>query len=284
MHILVTGSDGQLGSELKELAPKFTQHNFTFTDHQELDISNRMAMDLFFSKNKFDTVINCAAFTAVDKCETEKGNADAVNIHAVKVLAQICSKKNMRLIHVSTDYVYDGKGHIPYKETDPTSPESYYGYTKLEGEKAVEECTDNAIIIRTSWLYSTYGHNFIKTILKYAVERDKLTVVFDQVGTPTYAADLAETILKCLNIEELKTGIHLFNYSNEGICSWYDFAMEIIRNKNISCNISPIETKDYPLPAPRPAYSVMNKTKIKEALNIEIPYWKDSLERCLNKM
>jgi len=284
MHILVTGSNGQLGSELKELAPKYKEHSFVFTDIDELDITSKKAINSFFKSDKFDLLINCAAFTAVDKCETEKKAARRLNVLAVRNLAIACADNDMSIIHISTDYVYDGNHYMPYKESDFTNPESYYGITKLEGEEVVDEFAKNGVIIRTSWLYSSFGSNFVKTILKHANAKDELKVVYDQIGTPTYAHDLAVVILD--NVKKLKNidGIELFNFSNEGVSSWYDFAKEIVDIKGIDCIITPIETKDYPLPAARPKYSILNKSKIKEQLDSAIPYWKDSLKVCLNKL
>ncbi len=285
MHILVTGSKGQLGNELQVLAHKFPQFSFLFTDVDELDISNKKAVNAIFKENKFQCVINCAGYTNVDKAEEEQDLARKINVQGLKNIAQACNKYDVELMHISTDYVFDGKNHRPYSETDFTNPLSVYGETKLEGEQMVEEFAKTAIIIRTSWLYSSFGHNFVKTILKYGSERDELNIVYDQIGTPTYAADLAELIMA--NIEDLKwlQGTHIYHYSNEGVCSWYDFAKEIVELSQIDCKLNPIETKDYPLPACRPSYSLLNKAKIKDGLEgIDIPYWKDSLKRCLNKI
>ncbi|RLD43048.1 MAG: dTDP-4-dehydrorhamnose reductase [Bacteroidetes bacterium] len=282
MNILVTGSNGQLGSELKYLYSISSDNNIIFTDIDELDITNEKAVSNFFNNNKINVVINCAAYTNVDKCEIEQEQANKLNTMACKILSKQCASHNAAIIHISTDYVYDGNNHTPYIETDFTNPNSIYGKTKLHGEKMIEEFATTGIIIRTSWLYSSYGHNFIKTMMKFGKERDELRVVFDQIGTPTYARDLAKVIIKGLSEITFMEGTHIFHYSNEGVCSWYDFAKEIINYKNIDCKIIPIETKDYPLPAPRPSYSVMNKAKIKEELGVEIPNWKDSLFECLD--
>ncbi len=284
MNILVTGSNGQLGSEFKDLSSNFSNYNFIFTDIDELDITNEKAVSDFFDSNEINVVINCAAYTNVDKCESNQDAAHTLNTLACRLLSQQCTNHNAAIIHISTDYVYDGNNYTPYIETDFTNPNSIYGKTKLHGEKMIEEFATTGIIIRTSWLYSSYGHNFIKTMMKFGEERDELRVVFDQIGTPTYARDLAKVIIKGLSEITFIEGTHIFHYSNEGVCSWYDFAKEIIDYKNINCKIIPIETKDYPLPAPRPSYSVMNKAKIKEELGIEIPYWKDSLFECLDKI
>ena len=284
MHILVTGSKGQLGSEIQKISKNYSDYKFTYTDIDELDITSKKNVADFISQNNFDIIINCAAFTAVDKCETEKNTARQVNVIAVKNLAMACADNDISLIHISTDYVYDGKNHIPYKESDFTNPESYYGQTKLEGEQVIDEYAIKAVIIRTSWLYSAFGNNFVKTIIKHATAKDELNVVYDQIGTPTYAGDLATIILDNIKKLELMEGINLYNFSNEGVCSWYDFANEIIELQNINCKINAIETKDYPLPAPRPAYSILNKEKIKTQLNTRIPYWKESLKKCLKEL
>lgn len=285
MHILVTGSNGQLGNELQVLAPKYPQHSFVFTDVDELNITNKKAVNAFFKENDFQCVINCAAYTNVDKAEEEQGLARKINVQGVKYIAQACAKYDIELMHISTDYVFDGNNHRPYRETDFTHPQSIYGETKLEGEHMVEEFAKTAIIIRTSWLYSSFGHNFVKTMLKYGQEKDELNVVYDQIGTPTYAANLAKLIIG--NVEDLQwlQGTHIYHYSDEGVCSWYDFAKEIMTLSNIDCKVNAIESKDYPLPAARPFYSVLNKSKIKDGLKgIEIPYWKDALKICLQKI
>lgn len=283
LNVLVTGSNGQLGSEIKELSIDY-HYNFFFTDRNELDISNLDAMTEFIHLNNISTIINCGAYTAVDKAESDEQNADKINHLSVKYLAQISKEKNIKLIHISTDYVFNGKSYKPYSEDDTTNPNSVYGQTKLDGEKAMQEINPkNSIIIRTSWVYSSYGNNFVKTMLRLGKERDELGVIFDQVGTPTYARDLAKTILELLpNIKNEK--VEIYNYSNEGVLSWYDFAKEIMRMVKLTCEINPIETKEYPTPASRPHYSLLNKTKIKKEFNLTIPYWKDSLDECLKKM
>lgn len=281
-NILVTGSNGQLGSEFQQLAKDLSGFNFFFTDVEELDICNDEAVDDFIKSNSIDALINCAAYTAVDKAEEEQELAKQINIQAVDNLAKICKAQNVLLIHISTDYVFDGTNHRPYLETDQTNPNSFYGYTKDEGEKVILNTSGKAVIIRTSWLYSSFGKNFVKTILKYGAERDQLKVVNDQIGSPTYAVDLAICIMEIIKNYQPK-GVEIFNYSNEGICSWYDFAKEIIELKNIDCKVSPIESKDYPTPAKRPFYSILNKSKISQTLTIDIPHWKDSLKICLQK-
>lgn len=286
MKILITGASGQLGSEIQKIASQYPDFEFIFTDVQQLDITNQKEVFEFYEKHKYDFIVNCAAYTAVDKAETELELAQNVNVTGVANLAEISKQKNVPIIHVSTDYVYSGENFTPYVESDPTAPQSAYGKTKLDGELQVLEL-NNFMIIRTSWLYSTFGHNFVKTMLRLGKERDSLNVVFDQIGSPTYAHDLAKAILQIL--EQNKNGLQnfpsgVYNYSNEGVCSWYDFAYEIMRITKTDCKIFPIETKDYPTPAKRPSFSVLNKQKIKKTFNIEIPHWTESLKNCIKAM
>lgn len=278
-NILVTGANGQLGSEIKYLS-KFHNINFTFTDIEELDITSMDEIEGFFSSQEFGYIINCAAYTAVDKAEEEKEEADLANHIAVKNLAVMSSKFNAKLIHISTDFVFDGSSSIPFTEEDKTNPVSVYGKTKLAGEKAVLKHGSEVIIIRTSWLYSSFGNNFVKTMIGLTKKRNSIGIVFDQLGTPTYARDLAEAILNIINSQDFLTGV--YHYSNEGVASWYDFTKAIVEIAGIKCSIDPIETYQYPTPAKRPAYSILNKAKIKKAYNMEIPYWKTSLEKCIN--
>jgi dTDP-4-dehydrorhamnose reductase len=282
-NILVTGSNGQVGSELRELSSNYP-YNFYFTDRESLDITNLDALNEFISSNKIDIIINPAAYTAVDKAQSDEENADAINHIAVKYLSKIAKEKNIKFIHISTDYVFDGKNYKPYNEDDKTNPNGIYGKTKLLGEEAMKKINPkDSIIIRTSWVYSSFGANFVKTMLRLGKERDELGVIFDQVGTPTYARDLAKTILDILpNIKNDK--VEIYNYSNEGVLSWYDFAKEIMRMAKIECKVNPIETKEYPTPASRPHYSLLNKSKIKKDFGIIVPYYKDSLDKCLKKL
>jgi len=284
MHnILVTGSNGQLGNELREISGNY-KYNFYFTDREELDITDKNSIELFIESNSIDTIINCAAYTAVDKAEEDELNADRVNHLAVKYLAQTAKDKNIKLVHVSTDYVFNGMNYKPYNEDDRVDPNGVYGKTKLDGEDAMIMINPlNSIIIRTSWVYSSFGSNFVKTMLRLGKDRDEIGVIFDQVGTPTYAGDLAQTILDIVpKISNEK--VEIYNYSNEGVLSWYDFAKEIMKMSKLECKVNPIETKAYPTPASRPHFSLLNKSKIKEIYNIEIPYWKDGLDKCLTKM
>jgi len=282
-NILVTGSNGQLGSEIRELSSEY-DYNFFFTDRNNLDISDVNAVREFVEKNAINTIINCAAYTAVDKAETDEVNANAINHIAVKKMAEIAKEKSITLVHISTDYVFDGTNFKPYTEDDITNPNGIYGSTKLDGENALIQINPTkAVIIRTSWVYSSYGANFVKTMLRLGKEKESLGVIFDQVGTPTYARDLAKTILDILpNIDNNK--VEIYNYSNEGVLSWYDFAKEIMHMAKLDCQINPIETKEYPTPATRPHYSLLNKAKIKQTFNITVPYWKDSLDECLKKL
>lgn len=285
IQILVTGANGQLGSEIRAIADKYTSFCFIFTDVDDLDITNIDSLNDFFTKNKIDYIINCAAYTNVDKAESDYENAKKINIDAVNNIRSVAEKFNSKIIHISTDYVFDSSSqNYPFKETDKTSAKSAYGSTKLKGEEILKN--NNSIIIRTSWLYSSFGNNFVKTMIKLGKQRDSLFVVFDQVGTPTYAADLAKAILDIIVYSEdnnsFKYGV--YHFSNEGVCSWYDFAVEIMKLAKINCDVFPIESKDYPTPAKRPAYSVLNKSKIKKAFDIAIPHWAESLTKCLERM
>lgn len=279
-NILVTGSNGQLGSELKELEKNFPQNNFIFTDIAELDLTKSEIVNTFITDYNIEVCINCAAYTAVDKAEDDQELALLVNAKAVENLAKACKIANARLIHISTDYVFDGTNHMPYVETDSPSPNSYYGYSKLEGEKAVSNNIDNFVIIRTSWLYSSFGNNFVKTMIRLGKERDELGVVVDQIGTPTAAADLAFAIMS--TVESNKSGI--YHFSNQGVISWYDFAISIMDICNLDCKVKPIESKDFPAKANRPFYSVLNKAKISNDFNLDIPYWLDSLKVMIGKL
>ena len=281
-NILVTGGNGQLGSELRELAPNYQDYNFLFTDVKDLDITNHITVAAFIERNNITAIINCAAYTAVDKAESEPELSDAINHLAVANFAQIAKEKNIKLIHISTDYVFDGNNYKPYVETDIPNPKSVYGQTKLDGEQAMQQINPaNSIIIRTSWVYSKFGNNFVKTMLRLAETRDKISVVADQIGTPTNAADLAEAILKILPKISNKT-IEVFHYSNEGACSWYDFAKAIFEIKGIVIEVNQIESKRYPTPAERPFYSLLNKEKIKNRYGIKISYWRCILKKTIN--
>jgi dTDP-4-dehydrorhamnose reductase len=280
LTVLVTGKGGQLAKCIENIAPKYPDLNFIFKSSSELDITNSDHINsVFNSEESYDYCINCAAYTAVDKAETETQDAYDVNVLGSKNLAEACLQYNVTLVHISTDFVFDGNATQRYTEDSITNPLGVYGDTKLKGENAIVETLNDYFIFRTSWLYSEYGSNFLKTMLKFGVERDEISVVSDQIGSPTYAKDLAEVILKI--IESRHTGYGIYNYSNEGVVSWYDFANEIFKLSKSSIKLNKIETKDYPTPATRPKYSVLNKDKITNALNITIPNWKDSLNKAL---
>ena len=278
-NILITGANGQLGSEIRVASGQFPQFRFFFTDVTELDICNREAVHAYMAENHMDGIVNCAAYTAVDKAEDDAETCYRINRDAVKNLAEAAREYKLDIIHVSTDYVFDGKSYLPYTEVMPVNPSSVYGKSKLEGERILMEICPEAVIVRTSWLYSSFGNNFVKTMLRLGQERDKLNVIFDQVGTPTYAADLAVALLSILAAGKPAAGI--YHYSNEGVCSWYDFTRSIHRLAGISCDLVPIESKEYPVRTPRPHFSVLNKAKIKQTYGIEIPHWEDSLEKCI---
>ena len=282
-NILVTGSNGQLGSEIKSISSDYS-YNFFFTDRNNIDITSKDSIKEFCKTNNINVIINCAAYTAVDKAQSDEINADLINRKAVKKLALVSKELDIKLIHISTDYVFDGKNFKPYVEEFQTNPQSIYGKTKLDGENEMRDINPkNSIIIRTSWIYSYYGNNFVKTMLRLGKEKEELGVIFDQIGTPTYAKDLAKIILDIVpQIDNQK--VEIYNYSNEGVLSWYDFAKEIMKMAKLNCKINPIETYQYPTPAKRPHFSLLNKNKIKSTFNIEIPYWKDGLDDCLRRL
>lgn len=283
-NILLTGSNGQLGTEFKDLSTLYPGDTFVFTDVAELDICNYTDVKKFIFKNDINTIINCAAYTAVDKAEEQFELSNNINNLAVKNFSIIAKEYNIKLIHISTDYIFDGTNHIPYQETDIPNPQSVYGKTKLDGELAMQEINPAySIILRTSWVYSNYGNNFVKTMLRLGNERKELGVIVDQIGTPTYARDLAKTILEIIPKLE-NENVELFHFSNEGVCSWYDFAIAIFEISGMKVKINPIQTFEYPTAANRPFYSVLNKSKIKKKYKIEIPYWKTSLKECFNKI
>ena len=286
MNILVTGSNGQLGSEIKDVVTNCKDFKFFFRDLPELNICNADALNTFILNKNINAVINCAAYTAVDKAEEDTETAKRVNAKGVFNLVKAMENVNGKIIHISTDYVFDGTKTLPYDEEDIVNPIGVYGNTKREGELAVINSSIEGIVIRTSWLYSAYGNNFVKTMIHLGKEKKKLNVIFDQIGTPTFAGDLANTCLAILSNEQnrIDKAGKVYHFSNEGVASWYDFATAIMELGSLDCKVRPIETKDYPTPAKRPHYSVLNKTKIKTDFNIEIPYWRDSLEKCIEKL
>ena len=287
MRVLITGSNGQLGSEIKDLASDYENLECVFTDLSELDICDKDAVNKFIIDKHINTVINCAAYTSVDQAERNPKIAKQLNAKAVLNLVNALEKVNGKLVHISTDYVFDGNHSRPYKESDPVNPISVYGETKRAGELVVLNSFIDALVIRTSWMYSAYKDNFVKLMLRLGNEKESLKVIFDQKGTPTYAKDLAKICLDILS-DENSTCISkkgsLYNYSNEGVTSWYDFAITIMKISNTECKIIPIETKDYPTQAKRPMYSVLDKSKIKSDFKISIPLWKDSLANCIKKI
>jgi len=282
--ILITGSNGQMGSEIRKSSDLFPEFSFVFTDLNELDITSPAAVEAMLAEEKPQWLINCAAYTAVDKAETEEETAWLINAVAPAILAEKSKAVGCRFVQISTDYVFDGKNYQPYVEEDEVCPTSAYGKTKLEGELISLTNNPETIIIRTSWLYSSFGNNFVKSMIRLGKERDQLGVIFDQVGTPTYAGDLAVAILEIIrktDSGETEFVPGIYHYSNEGVCSWYDFALAIHQIYGISCLVNAIESKDYPSPVARPPYSVLNKSKIKSIFGIEIPYWRTSLEKCI---
>ena len=289
MNILVTGANGQLGNEMR-IVSKNSSNRYFFTDVEELDICDKRAVDDFVKKEKIQVVVNCAAYTNVDKAEDEPEFAEKLNATAVGYLAQACKDNDATLIHISTDYVFGGnKGNTPRTEEETTNPTGAYGRSKLHGEQAIEKAGCKHIIIRTAWLYSEFGNNFVKTMRKLTAERDSLKVVFDQVGTPTYALDLANVIAIIINKLKNANGKQpiangIYHFSNEGVTSWYDFAKEICELSGNKCDIQPCHNNEFPSKVKRPSYSVLDKTKIKKELNITIPYWKDSLKDCFDKL
>lgn len=281
-NILITGANGQLGNEMRLLAEVNKEYTYFFTDVAELDICDEQAVMNFVTDHQIDIIVNCAAYTAVDKAEDNQELCDKLNHVAPGYLAKAIQTRGGYLVQVSTDYVFDGTAHVPYTEEQPTCPDSVYGTTKLAGEQEAMKYCANTMIIRTAWLYSTFGNNFVKTMIRLGKEKEALGVIFDQIGTPTYARDLAVAIFAAIN-KGIVPGI--YHYSNEGVCSWYDFTQMIHHLAGIgTCKLRPLHTEEYPTKANRPHYSVLDKTKIKDTYGIEIPYWVDSLKECIDKL
>ena len=279
MNILVTGANGQLGMEMRNVSSE-SSDRYIFTDIAELDITDTEAVKKLVASENVDIIVNCAAYTNVDKAEEDEQAADIINHKAVAILASAAADKGATLIHISTDYVFDGNSCVPYREEDMTFPTGAYGRTKLAGEQVVIESGCRYIILRTSWLYSPYGKNFVKTMMRLTAEKENINVVFDQVGTPTYAGDLAALIHKIITGRHLDR-LGIYHYSNEGVCSWYDFAVEICRQCGNTCDIRPCHSEEFPSKVKRPNYSVLDKTKIKETFGLTVPYWSESLEKCI---
>ena len=291
MVVLVTGANGQLGQSIQFIANQYPNVQFIYTDYQELDITNFESCHTVFAKYKPQFCINTAAYTAVDKAESEAEKAHLINVIGPENLAKVCKEYNTILLHISTDFIFDGTSTSlsmtnGYKETDIPNPQSVYGQTKLDGELAVQKNWEKHFIIRTSWVYSQFANNFMKTMLRLASERDSLSVVNDQIGTPTYAVDLAKVLMNIIqsSITNHSSPFGIYNFSNEGVCSWYDFAAAIFHQKGISIDLQPIPTSAYPTPAKRPSYSVLDKSKIKNTFNLKINDWKTSLNSCLNQL
>lgn len=282
MKILVTGANGQLGNELQNLLEKDFPEQALYSDISDLDLTDEKAVQAYVTKNEITHIINCAAYTAVDKAEEDKLQCAAVNVDAVKNIAKAADANGIKVVHISTDYVFDGTAHRPYRESDKVNPISQYGTTKRKGETALLALAPESIIIRTAWLYSPYGHNFVKKILSLADEGKILKIVSDQIGTPTYAADLAKAIVKILQSHQWVEGI--YHFSNEGACSWYDFAKAIIRLSGKNTTVIPIPTEDYPTPATRPYYSILDKSRIKATYGVSIPHWEESLADCIKRI
>ncbi len=281
-NILITGANGQLGNEMRVLSEENKEYTYFFTDVAELDICNEQAVMDFVKANDIHVIVNCAAYTAVDKAEENIEFCTKLNADAVGYLAKAAEANQAEFIQISTDYVFDGTAHTPYCETEPTCPNSVYGSTKLAGEQNALTLCSRSMVIRTAWLYSTFGNNFVKTMIRLGKERDTLGVIFDQIGTPTYARDLARAIYAAIR-QGVTPGV--YHFSNEGVCSWYDFTKAIHRLAGIKdCKVNPLHTEEYPTPAKRPHYSVLDKTKIKATYGIEIPYWEDSLGNCISQM
>lgn len=278
--ILVTGSSGQLGTCIKSIGSN--KSDIYYVNSTELDTTNELQVKSFFEMHQIDWCINCAAYTAVDKAESDYENAFNVNVNGAKNLAEACKLYSAKLVHISTDFVFDGEHNKPYKESDPTNPISIYGETKLKGEKEVAKILSEHFIIRTSWLYSEYGNNFLNTMLRLSRDKDQLGIVGDQIGTPTYAKDLAEIIMHIIDNECSNYGV--YHYSNNGVASWYDFAKAIFDISNVDIQLENISTIQFPTPAKRPHFSVLDKTKTKENFNVRIPYWRDSLQKAIQNL
>ncbi|MBO7048750.1 MAG: dTDP-4-dehydrorhamnose reductase [Spirochaetia bacterium] len=284
MNILITGANGQLGNEIHNLE-KDSKNNYFFTSRENLDITDKGRIQKYISDNRIEIIINCAAYTAVEKAEEEFKRADLVNHIAVKNLAEVSKENSVFLIHISTDYVFGGVGNLPYKEDDIANPLGIYGKTKFAGEQAIKDIGCKALIIRTAWLYSSFGNNFVKTMIRLISEKESIKVVYDQIGSPTYAGDLAKIIIDIVETRKYIDNEGIYHFTNEGVISWYDFAVEIANQvNNIKCRILPCRSDEFPTKVKRPAYSVLDKAKIKETFNIDIPYWKESLTKCIKKI
>lgn len=283
MNLLVTGCYGQLGTELRKIASTDTVHTWFFTDIDTLDICDETSVNAFFERHQIEICVNCAAYTAVDQAEDDAEMAEKVNVQAPRILANACQRQGATLLHISTDYVFDGQGDHPYREDEPTAPVSVYGRTKRDGERAIIDSGCHYLIVRTAWLYSSTGKNFVKTMLRLADTRDTVSVVCDQIGTPTWAGDLAQVLVRLIEKYGKSPVAEVFHFTNKGVTNWADFAAAIFDLAGKPCKVLPITTDQYPTKATRPAYSVLDKTKIKQALGMDIPFWRDSLSKCLEE-
>lgn len=284
MNILITGANGQLGNEMRLLSKESNKDSYFFTDVAELDITSLLDIRAFVKQNNIDVIVNCAAYTNVDKAEDDVELCDLINNKAVENLAIVAKEYDCTLIHVSTDYVFSGKGNLPCTEEQATSPLGVYGKTKLAGEDAIRRVGCKYLIFRTAWLYSEFGNNFVKTMIRLTTEKDSLKVVFDQVGSPTYAGDLGKLIFSIIEKRQYEQHQGIYHFSNEGVCSWYDFAKEISFIAGTDCDIQPCHSDEFPSKVTRPAFSVLDKTKVKRDFQFEVPYWKVSLTKCINKL
>lgn len=284
MNILITGANGQLGNEMRLLSKESSKDSYFFTDVAELDITSLLDIRAFVKQNNIDVIVNCAAYTNVDKAEDDVELCDLINNKAVENLAIVAKEYDCALIHVSTDYVFSGKGNLPCTEEQTTSPLGGYGKTKLAGEDAIRRVGCKYLIFRTAWLYSEFGNNFVKTMIRLTTEKDSLKVVFDQVGSPTYAGDLGKLIFSIIEKRQYEQHQGIYHFSNEGVCSWYDFAKEISLIAGTDCDIQPCHSDEFPSKVTRPAFSVLDKTKVKRDFQFEVPYWKVSLTKCINKL
>jgi dTDP-4-dehydrorhamnose reductase len=284
MRVLITGGNGQLGSQFRYESGKFSDVNFTFVDVEDIDLLDEKMVDQYFEENRFDAIVNCAAFTDVDGAEDREEQANALNVRLVENLAIRAKKQKALLVHISTDYVFSGKSYLPYMESDTPDPASAYGRSKLKGEEALKNIGGNTAIIRTSWLVSSFGRNFIKTIFRLSAERQELKVVFDQVGNPTYAGDLVRAVVILIKKQKDLEGVRIYHFSNEGVCSWYDLAHALVEMSGNKCRIVPVRSGEYPQKAPRPPFSTLDKAKIKNDLELEIPHWRDSLTKIINSL
>ncbi len=284
MKVLITGGNGQLGSQFRNDSGKFSEVDLTYIDIEDLDLLNKEQVDRYFEENRFDAVVNCAAFTDVDGAEDKEDQANALNAGLVENLAFAAKKQKALLVHISTDYVFSGKNYLPYTEEDKPDPASAYGRSKLKGEEALKNISGNIAIVRTSWLVSSFGRNFVRTISRLSAEKEELKVVFDQVGNPTYAGELVRAVMMLIEKQKDMEGVRIYHFSNEGVCSWYDLAHALVEMSGNKCRIIPVRSSEFPQKAPRPPFSTLDKAKIKKETGMEIPHWRDSLSEIIKML